>query len=714
MSGYQDRLQGMDRLLRIRRMRKAVYAALLLLTILLMYARVAGEGGSVKPFFFPLDGLIEVGLMMGLVGTLLGLYLKNLEIQRAQTDSQRYLMSKYSMSRALSTAIFACIIAVVLLVPITSNSLASAATEPGRLITIAAGSQEQVLFASPDAFGISFVRDVHVQAVSGSVEVQLLRGGVTLTNETVQGSQSVDIAVEPGGWVGFANWSVVFKNRSNTATASLTYTLPAGIMPSLFTTIPFLLFLYVAANFGWWFGLRPIRDRTKTEALYAGTSNATLMDQGERAYMEYAVGPQPQAAAASVLTFDPPPPPPTTPPPPPAILAPTGAPAAAAVAPAAVPRVAPAPETAASLAAKGDTLFSIQEYPSALAAYEESLRLNPNASPVLLQKARCLTALRELAPALDTYRRVLALDPSNEFGLREASGVLAKQMRWRECLETVQALLARKPNDTAALELKGDVLTSLGRRPEALSAYEAAQATNPADANLRQKIEEVRVDVPGLLSRALIASASGNYPQALKLFDDILEVEPSNVNALIGKAVAYRRSGKPNEALNCLDMVLNYQPNNASALLNRGHLLAEKGDLDGALEMFDRLVTISPADEEAWTSQADIYVKMGRDDDALRAFAEGLKLNPGDEETQRKIQELESSRSVSADVLQDLYKVKGVGPARAKALLDAGFKTAEDYQKATLDELLAVRGITRRIAEDLQKHFKPAAVVVAR
>jgi len=84
------------------------------------------------------------------------------------------------------------------------------------------------------------------------------------------------------------------------------------------------------------------------------------------------------------------------------------------------------------------------------------------------------------------------------------------------------------------------------------------------------------VDVPGLLSRALIASASGNYAQSLGLFDEILEVEPSNVNALIGKAVAYRRRGRPQEALNCLDLVLGVQPGNSSALLNRGTSCSSK------------------------------------------------------------------------------------------------------------------------------------------
>ncbi|HYM40195.1 MAG TPA: tetratricopeptide repeat protein, partial [Thermoplasmata archaeon] len=619
--------------------------------------------------------------------------------------------SKYSMSRALTTAVLASFLAVILLVPVTGNGLAGIASGPTRPVSIAPRSSETVLFTSPDVFGVSYVQTIHVQGMSGTVRVAVEKNGGTLANKSVTGSQSVDLSVQSAASGAPANWSLVFTNAGS-GSAGVTYTLSVALMPSLFSTVPFLLFLYVAANLGWWFGLRPIRDRTKTEALYAGTSNAAQLDMGERAYIEYAMQPQPSAASAASVAFDPPPPPPTALPPPP--VAPAPVPAAPAVAPAAPqPRPTPRPDTADTFAAKGDTLFVIQEYPSAVAAYDESLRLNPNSPRVLLAKAGALTAMNDTAVALDTYRRILALEPTNETALRATSRILAAQSRWRECLETVEAILRRKPNDTSALELKGDVLTNLGRRPEALAAFEAAQALDPQDANLRQKIEEVRVDVPGLLSRALIASASGNYPQALNLFDDILEVEPSNVNALIGKAVAYRRSGKPNEALNCLDLVLDYQPNNASALLNRGNLLLEKGDLDAALEMFDKLVTISPQDEEAWAVQGDVFLKMGRDDDALRAFAEALKLNPGDEEIQQRIHELESSRAVSADVLQDLYTVKGIGPARAKALVDAGFHTVEDYQKATVNQLLAVKGITRRIAEDLVKHFKAPVAVPA-
>ena len=345
-------------------------------------------------------------------------------------------------------------------------------------------------------------------------------------------------------------------------------------------------------------------------------------------------------------------------------------------------------------------------YDAALAVYEEALRLDPGHAFSLDGRASCLVRLNRKGEAIEAYKRILTKDAKNLAALRALVRLYSDERRWRECLEAVGELLRLRPNESSALEMKGDALTNLGRRPEALAAYEAAAAIDPKDDNLRQKIEEVRVDVPGLLSRALIASASGNYPQALNLFDDILEVEPSNVNALIGKAVAYRRSGKPQEAVNCLDLVLGVQPNNASALLNRGNILLAEGDLENALDAFDHLTQLYPNDEEAWAAQGDVLVKMGRDDDALRAYTEALQRSPGDEGIQRRILELEAAKTAQPDILEDLVGIKGIGKTRAKALIDAGFQSAEDFAKASLKDLMVVKGITRKIAEDLTEHFR--------
>src|SRR5437667_325286 len=483
MSGYYDRLQGTDRLLRIRRLRKALFAAIVALSVLLVVARMGSQGSRIKPLFLPVNGIIEIALIMGFVTAIVGLFLRNLEIRHAQRDGQRYLMAKSSMARAIRTAGFAIGLAVVLLLAVTPSLTASLFSDAQQVVPLASRAREVVTFTSPDPLGFSFVTHAAVVVTQGHARVTLLRNNVTLATADLNATQGDTLDVEPRMWEGYASWSLVFQNELASDTY-LTFVLEKGVVPTLFSTVPFLLFLYGGTQVAWWIVLRPIRDRTK-------------------------------AGSLSVAT---------------------------------------------------DT------YDAALAVYEEALRLDPGHAVSLDGRASCLVRLNRKGEAIEAYKRILTKDAKNLASFRALVRLYSDERRWRECLEAVGELLRLRPNESSALEMKGDALTNLGRRPEALAAYEAAAAIDPKDDNLRQKIEEVRVDVPGLLSRALIASASGNYPQALNLFDDILEVEPSNVNALIGKAVAYRRSGKPQEAVNCLDLVLGGQPNKASALPNRGNI----------------------------------------------------------------------------------------------------------------------------------------------
>src|SRR2546428_279223 len=618
MSGYHDRLQGTDRLLRIRRIRKAVFAGLFALGILLIFVRLEGEGASLKPFFLPVNGILEVALIMGLTASIIGLFLRNLEIRHALRDNQRFLMAKSSMTRAVRTAAFAIGLAIALLLAITPSLATTLFSDPLQVVSLKPNGSEVVTFTSPDALGLTFVTYATVGVTNGAASVEVKRDNMTASaNQTLTTGQRVVLSIEPSMWAEYASWSLVFLNLRNVSTL-VTFDLQKGIIPTLFSTVPVLVFLYGATQIGWWLVLRPIRDRTKVTSL----RSAAEIDSGERVYDPSApiadAAPTARPVPMKSSFVEPLPPTPSTPPPPPV----------------------PAP--------------AVQASPHPIQAPTPPL---PRPTP-----------------------RAPAREPATA------------------------ARLGRKA--AAALEMKGDALTNLGRRPEALAAYEAAATIDPSDASLRQKIEEVRVDVPSLLSRALIASANGNYTAALNLFDEILEVEPSNGNALIGKAVAYRRSGKPQEALNCLDLVLGVQPGNSSALLNRGNILLEQGDLEDAFDSFDRLTQLYPNDEEAWAAQGEVLLKMGRDDDAKRAFTEALKLSPGDEGIQRRIIELEAAKAEGPDLLDELVHVKGIGRARAKALIDAGFDSPEDFAKATPKSLMAVKGVTRKVAEELLEHFR--------
>src|SRR5881628_3713568 len=151
MSGYHDRLQGTDRLLRIRRIRKAVFAGLFALGILLIFVRLEGEGASLKPFFLPVNGILEVALIMGLTASIIGLFLRNLEIRHALRDNQRFLMAKSSMTRALRTAAFAIGLAIALLLAITPSLATTLFSDPLQVVSLRPNGSEVVTFTSPDA-----------------------------------------------------------------------------------------------------------------------------------------------------------------------------------------------------------------------------------------------------------------------------------------------------------------------------------------------------------------------------------------------------------------------------------------------------------------------------------------------------------------------------------------------------------------------------------
>src|SRR3989454_8931430 len=317
MSGYQDRLQGTDRLLRIRRIRKAVFAGLVALTIVLIFARLQGEGASLKPLFLPVTGILEVALIMGRTTPIVGLFLRTLEIRNALRDTQRFLMAKSSMTRAFRPAAFAICLAVALLLAIPPSPAATLLSAPPQVVSLAPNAREVVTFTSPDPLGLTFVTYATVGVTNGSVSVMVMRDNVTVAApQVLTSTQRAVLNIEPSMWADRATWSLVFRNTQNASTF-LTFVLQKGIVPTLFSTVPFLVFLYGAVQIGWWVVLRPIRERTKVTSL----RSAAEINSGERLYDPSAPIPDaPIVAPADRMTssfVDPPPPSPSAPPPPP-------------------------------------------------------------------------------------------------------------------------------------------------------------------------------------------------------------------------------------------------------------------------------------------------------------------------------------------------------------------------------------------------------------
>lgn len=81
--------------------------------------------------------------------------------------------------------------------------------------------------------------------------------------------------------------------------------------------------------------------------------------------------------------------------------------------------------------------------------------------------------------------------------------------------------------------------------------------------------------------------------KALKIFNEVLKIEPTNINAINGKASTLMKLHRVNEAEKCFDYSL-FLNENSSALINKGILSKNKHDYKNALTYYNKAIEIDP------------------------------------------------------------------------------------------------------------------------
>ena len=81
--------------------------------------------------------------------------------------------------------------------------------------------------------------------------------------------------------------------------------------------------------------------------------------------------------------------------------------------------------------------------------------------------------------------------------------------------------------------------------------------------------------------------------KALNIFDEVLEIEPDNIEALNGKGSSLMKLNRLDEADRYYNQSLSICEN-SSALLNKGIIFKHKNDFENALIFYDKACQINP------------------------------------------------------------------------------------------------------------------------
>jgi serine/threonine protein kinase len=131
-----------------------------------------------------------------------------------------------------------------------------------------------------------------------------------------------------------------------------------------------------------------------------------------------------------------------------------------------------------------------------------------------------------------------------------------------------------------------------------------------------------------LYNKAFSLASLGDHSEAIRYYDRVLELEPSNSDAWNNRGSCCKKLGRVQDALQCYENAIHVQPYNAAAWSNKGNALSALGKYTEAIVSLNRAIEVDPVNESAWLNKALVEDRLGLVRESLSSFQKFVTLGP--------------------------------------------------------------------------------------
>lgn len=176
-------------------------------------------------------------------------------------------------------------------------------------------------------------------------------------------------------------------------------------------------------------------------------------------------------------------------------------------------------------------------------------------------------------------------------------------------------MLTISPGECGELLAAAETMRSNGDLESALKIYDEVVEINPGNA-------------AAWCERGNLLSDLGRSEAGIVSYNRAIEADPTFVDAFDFRGIALAQSGRMPEALDSLDRALELAPENRNALSNRANVLKALKRFDDALAVQDRLIATMPEFAPAYNNRGNTLLELGRLDEAVASFDRAIELEP--------------------------------------------------------------------------------------
>jgi arylsulfatase A-like enzyme/Flp pilus assembly protein TadD len=308
----------------------------------------------------------------------------------------------------------------------------------------------------------------------------------------------------------------------------------------------------------------------------------------------------------------------------------------------------------------------------ALAAYRDTLRLNPRSAVIRSSIAGLLLKLGRYPESFAAYQELYLEFPKWEGYTIGMSESLFREGRKLESLALLRSALELSPSSTPLHENAGAVLASLGRLAESEAEFRRAVDLSPRQLKPRLRLarvltrlrrdrqaadalravvrespnsEEGKQAGDGLVALAGRLFDSGQLEEARKAYEASREAGVLGEEVYMNLALTYYRLGRRGESLNVLREGCLKVPGSATLHYRTGRLLQELAMGADAEREYRKALELDPARNDARLALASLLASSARDGEAEALYLEVSRASPGSKEAAAARQALSGLRA---------------------------------------------------------------------
>jgi Flp pilus assembly protein TadD len=330
-------------------------------------------------------------------------------------------------------------------------------------------------------------------------------------------------------------------------------------------------------------------------------------------------------------------------------------------------------KTAAFYFQKGEEAMDVQSYKTALAHFNECLRLDPYYMEAYYYRAQIRESMGDSKGALTDFNIYLESKPQNTEALFSRAMLRYQYAQWAMAREDFLKLLKSPAGETRSVffatdresgnpivttqsNMTSSVLNYLGLVDTKMKNFSRAVKYLDSAIRLDQKnpeffinrgfaYQEMRDTVRATqdyqkaltlnsessLARynlAVLSAKKGNLKEVEKLLSEAIERSPQSAIYFTARAINYTAQGDLQKAITDYNSSIHFDNSNPEVWMKRGVLKQKMKDLNGALADFTQSIKLKDNDEKVWIYRGNLMLELKRVKEAIEDFTIASTLKP--------------------------------------------------------------------------------------